>query len=269
VNAILKQDSASGLNTIHSTLDGGSDPRQFARQIVDYLRNLILVRLGNARQVDATREIQVQMAEHAQAFTVRHLLKLIRAFNQAGNDSRITWQPALPLELAFIESLEIIIEEPPQPGQAEQEPPKTGSPVSPKGGETDQKVPQLVDPQPKPGDERVIEAVPNKIQHQWREILAQVRQENPQTQALLNSCKPLGVKNGALVLGFNGEFARSKMEQADNLKILKQVMERVIGECIPVRCVISAGGKLPSDIDQDGMVATALRDLGGEIVDIQ
>ena len=32
------------------------DPRQFARQVVDYLRNLLLVRLGNADQVDATTE---------------------------------------------------------------------------------------------------------------------------------------------------------------------------------------------------------------------
>ncbi len=28
-------------------------------------------------------------------------------------------------------------------------------------------------------------------------------------------------------------------------------------------------GNLPPDVDSDGMVATALRDLGGEIVDIQ
>jgi hypothetical protein len=99
--------------------------------------------------------------------------------------------------------------------------------------------------------------------------LTLVRQENPQTQALLNSCKPLGVKSGALILGFNGEFAKSKMEQGDNLKILGRVMKQLLGEAMPVRCVMSAGGELPDDIDQDGMVASALRDLGGEIVDIQ
>jgi hypothetical protein len=96
-----------------------------------------------------------------------------------------------------------------------------------------------------------------------------VRRENPQTQALLNSCKPLGVKNGTLILGFNGEFAKSKMEQGENIEILRRVMEQVLGEAMPVRCIMSAGGELPEDIDQDGMVASALRDLGGEIVDIQ
>ena len=44
---------------------------------------------------------------------------------------------------------------------------------------------------------------------------------------------------------------------------------QVMGESIPVRCVLSAAKSIPADLDNDGMVATALRDLGGEIVDIQ
>ena len=48
VEAMLKRQSASGLEAIHRSLDSGSDPRQFARQIVDYLRSLLLVAMGNA-----------------------------------------------------------------------------------------------------------------------------------------------------------------------------------------------------------------------------
>ena len=61
--------------------------------------------MGNANQVDATSEVRAQMAQHAQAFPVHELLRVIRTFNHAANDARVTWQPALPLELAFIESL--------------------------------------------------------------------------------------------------------------------------------------------------------------------
>jgi hypothetical protein len=40
---------------------------------------------------------------------------------------------------------------------------------------------------------------------------------------------------------------------------------------VPIQCVAGVGkaGAIPPDIDSDGMVATALRDLGGEIVDVQ
>ena len=269
VNAILKADTALGLDLVHRTLDGGSDPRQFARQIVDYLRNLLLVRMGSANLIDVTGDTKSQMAQHAKAFSIDHLLQGIRLFNEAANDARISWQPALPLELAFIESLDDLKEKKDESKEpiSNQEGNKTA-----KIARSERKSEALTPAgkgQTSPIPEKQVQVVPNKIQQQWREILTQVRQKNPQTQALLNSCKPLGLKNGVLILGFNGEFARSKMEQGNNIEILKQVMTKVIGESMPVRCVLSSGGEIPADIDQDGMVATALRDLGGEIVDIQ
>ena len=88
VEALLSGDAAAGLDHIHATLDSGSDPRQFARQIVDYLRDLLLIRMGNASQIDAGAEIRAQMARHAQAFETQELLKVIRVFNHAGNEAQ-------------------------------------------------------------------------------------------------------------------------------------------------------------------------------------
>jgi DNA polymerase III subunit gamma/tau len=61
VNALVNQQADTGLETIHAALDAGSDPRQFARQIVDYLRDLLLIRMGSSSQVDATAEVRAQM----------------------------------------------------------------------------------------------------------------------------------------------------------------------------------------------------------------
>jgi DNA polymerase-3 subunit gamma/tau len=106
VNALVNQQADMGLESIHAALDAGSDPRQFARQIVDYLRDLLLIRMGNSSQVDATAEVRVQMANHAQKFSTTDLLRLIRVFNFAAGEARSAWQPALPLEMAFVEALE-------------------------------------------------------------------------------------------------------------------------------------------------------------------
>jgi DNA polymerase-3 subunit gamma/tau len=262
------------LDAIHRTLDAGSDPRQFARQVVDYLRNLLLVRMGNASQVEGTSELRAQMARHAQAFEPHALLSVIRIFNQAANETHNTWQPSLPLELALIEAMQ----EPPEstpparirekPGQPEAAPKHTTRVTKTKTAEA-QPEEQILHQSAEPEAEPAAEPLPKNVGGRWREILSTVRQVNPQTQALLNSCKPLGIKNGALILGFSGEFAKAKMEQGDNIEIFCQAMEQVLGETLPVRCVMTVGGALPDDIDQDGMVATALRDLGGEIVDIQ
>ena len=269
VSAILSGDSAAGLDSIHQTLDGGSDPRQLARQIVDCLRGILLIRMGNASRVDVTNEIRTQMASHAQAFSIDHLLLAIRAFNQAGNEARIAWQPALPLELAFIESMEAQADTVHPARDREEGPTKTGFPSAGIAGKKSEGQTQARPDKVKRQADSEVDKIPNKIQQHWREILTKVREANPQTQALLNSCKPLGLKNGVLILGFNGEFAKSKMEQGDNLEILTLVMDKVLGESIRIHCVLSSSGELPAEIEQDGMVATALRDLGGEIVDIQ
>ena len=105
VDAILARQAADGLNSIHQALDGGSDQRQFARQVVEYLRGLLLIRLGNADQVDAAPEIRVQMASQAQLFELPRLVEAVRLFNSAAAEGRTGWQPSLLLELALAELL--------------------------------------------------------------------------------------------------------------------------------------------------------------------
>ena len=276
IEALISRQPAHGLDHIHHALDAGSDPRQFARQIVDYLRNLLLIRMGNASQVDATTEIRAQMARHAQAFSLPELLRIIRTFNHAANEARLTWQPALPLEMAFVESLE-----PPKPAQE----PAVGQPAS----EQPKPVSRLPSARPRgtagtaapENPSPVVADSPNsaswndttfkQVNEGWRQILSLVGSENRQTQALLNSCKPFGMKDGVLFLGFNGDFAKSKMEKDENMELTRRILTQVLGTDIPIRCFIASGPgrELPPDVDSDGMVAHALRDLGGEIVDIQ
>jgi len=118
VSAMIDKDAAQGLTIIQSTLDGGSDPRQFARQIIEYLRGVMIVLSGNAGQVDATAETKTKMAEHAQAFNSKRLVEVIRIYNEAAGNIRGNWQPSLPLELAFIESISDLQGSPAKPTTA-------------------------------------------------------------------------------------------------------------------------------------------------------
>jgi len=272
IEAIVARDSSSGLDLIHRTLDSGSDPRQFARQIVDYLRNVLLVKMGNADQVDVTEDTRTRMARHAQELDTGELVQVLGIFNQAANQARNSWQPALPLEMALIESLRALRDSEGHPEAVEdshyEEPSESSSSGEAESLPESPPTPSSKDPPP---SKPQADPLPGSIAKNWKRILSLVRDENPQTQALLNSCKPLGIKDGTLILGFNGTFAKSKMEQGDNIEITKRVLAEVLGEEMPIRCVvsISEGGSIPEDVDQDGLVATAVRDLGGKIVDVQ
>jgi DNA polymerase-3 subunit gamma/tau len=274
IEALIAGKPDIGLAQIHQALDAGSDPRQFARQIVEYLRDLLLIRVGSADQVDATSEVRAQMARHAQALDNPDLLRIIRNFNQAAVDTRGSWQPALPLEMAFVESLEVPVEatapSPPSASRARfaVSTPKTNA-SSASGIPPVQTANETANTGAGSSD-----LLLQKVNENWRRIVDLVGQRSRQTIGLLNSCKPFGMKDGVLFLGFNGEFTKSKMEKddsIDHIKITCQVIQEVMGTSIPIRCFVATGrgGKLPPDIDSDGMVAAALRDLGGEIVDIQ
>ncbi len=275
VNALISGEPASGLDNIHKALDSGSDPRQFARQIVDYLRDLLLIRMGNADQIDATSEMRVQMARHAQSFETPELLRLIRVFNHAANDARGAWQPALPIEMAFVESLI-------QPSEPVQETPERRSlPPKAKTAQTRSAIVTAAPPadSESPADEQDDEEddVPSdspvlrKLTDNWKKILDLVRQKNPNTYGLLNSSKSRRLKNGILFLGFASDILKHKMEKDENIEIVQDVLTQVLGEQITIRCQTrtSMRSELPPNVDNDGMVATALNDLGGEIVDIQ
>ena len=127
--AVLAGDAAAGLNSIHRTLDAGTDPRQFARQVVEYLRNLLMVKMGNAGQVDVTKEMVKQMARHAQGIEVTDLLNSIQVFNRAATEGKANWMPALPIEMALIETIE-------KPAGAEVEKPKSPAPAQEKAKQT-------------------------------------------------------------------------------------------------------------------------------------
>jgi hypothetical protein len=79
------------------------------------------------------------------------------------------------------------------------------------------------------------------------------------------------MKGNVLMLGFNGDFYLNTLENPGNLELIRSVLKQVMDMEIEVQAVLVSGKKStpPPEVDSDGMVASALRDLGGEIVDIQ
>src|SRR5512147_2646777 len=76
ISSVMDHDPAHGLETIHKALDAGADPRSLARQIVEYLRGLMLIQMGNTDQVEATADVKKQMQAHAKSFTTSDVLRM-------------------------------------------------------------------------------------------------------------------------------------------------------------------------------------------------
>lgn len=275
VIALVEKDAAQGLTMINRALDGGADPRQFARQVVNYLRGLLLVRMGNERLVEATTETREEMGLLAEKLLVPNLLAAIRVFSKAAVEGRTTWQSALPLELAFVEAAGIGVDA------------MVGAPASSEKNHSENPKVQGSNKPKNPGIEikktasRQEEVAGGELTFQmvldsWREILVAARRFDPRAQALLNSCRPLGLESGALVVGFSSDLLREKMEKGHNMSMACNAIGEVLGHQVEIRCVLIdswAPGRgredQPLPIENGGMVATAVRDLGAHVVDVE
>lgn len=294
-SAWAERDAGRGLRAIDRAVDSGTDPRPFARQMVEFLRGVLLAQLETLEWIEATEDQRREMAALAKKVPLSGLISAMRSFGRAAGESRGSWQPGLALELAFLESLEGLPH--PAAGDAPGGPPgpavgtkaagaaprreragAAGASDAPEGPHTASRTGRA-------SGERRTEvagdaegAAPSfqDLLGRWPDILKAAYQADPKTQALLNSSRPLGMESGALVLGFQSDLLREKMEKGHNLSLVQHALEQVFGRPIRVRCMLvqkwagrrPAAGE-PPPIEDEGMVATAVRDLGAQVVEIK
>ncbi len=305
VAAVREGQSGRGLEALHATLDSGVDPRTLARQIVEYLRGLLLFQMGNGDRVEATRETRERMSADADAMSAARVLQMMKSFNAAAIDTRGGWQPALSLELALAEAFEHRADpasSAPSPSseaggssgsrlrgkplQSESNPAGRGIGGHPAGesarsrdvlfqeGRTDASRGSAIDSSVASGGGEAGSATMGpadlaQVLKVWKDVRASLKPAHPSVEALLNSCKPVDVRRDELLLGFQSETVRALMDKPENLEVTRKAIEEVLGASLKIRCVVvNARGKLPPNVSQDGMVATALNQ-GGEIVDVQ
>jgi DNA polymerase-3 subunit gamma/tau len=309
ISSVMDHDPAHGLETIHKGLDAGADPRSFARQIVEYLRGLMLIQMGNANQVEATADVKKQMQAHAKSFSTSDVLRMMKAFNNAATDVRGGWQPSLGLELALAEVLDApnpATPKPdapksplgaphakPQPAPISQTESKPQSPALPKehrddvsGGSsspqnihspalapgasvhsTQVQVSRPAVEAPRPVEKSAISA--GDIIKVWKHLSSSLPKAQANLSALLNSVRMIDVQGTTLILGLASDVLVSKIDKPDQIDVIRKLIKDELGVDVGVRCVVTnVKGKIPPNVSQDGMVATAIQH-GGEIVDMQ
>ncbi len=304
VEDILQQNTVAGLEHLHTALDTGIDPRQYARQIVDYLRNILLFKMGSPLGEDLTADTRTQVEKHARLFEKKHLLFCIQRYNALAVDVRGNWQPGLGLELAFAETCKTgdeadeapyqspsqpssyqpsiqshpvaprqdapesrpLREQPQEPPAHPGEPSKAKTETRPAAVQPRQTV-QAEEPVRQTGASLDEKSVFRKLRDGWDEIRRQTRKVSPQVEGLVNSCKVAGVVEHTIQLGCNSEFVKSKLETKENLAIIEPIISRFLGEQVEVVCVVIKNNPAGSKNTptEDGMVNAALG-LGGQII---
>ena len=146
IQAITTQESAAALRVLAQLLDQGHDLRAYCAEVVEYLRNMLVVSVVTSPQewpglIEASAEDLAQMAADARSFSPEPLQELFAIFTQAEDSLRLSAHPRFVLETAAVRATRLLrradgkslqamqpaqTTRPPQPA-----PVRTGQPVPP------------------------------------------------------------------------------------------------------------------------------------------
>ena len=266
--ALIHNDSARGLDIINAAVDSGADPRQFGRQVIDHLRAMMLVQMGGGSLVDASAERRAVITQQADSIGRKALVSAVRAFNNAVNDWKGGWQPQLPLELAFLESIKPVEED---------EPVRAARPRSPERTQDD--LPQPVEsapaPVPKPesdgGGEGGLGVT--EIRSQWIQLQRAARHYDPTLPALLEHAMPRDVKRGKLIVAVRNEVFREKLDDDAKRETFQKAFQEIFGTTLELVFTVvqdlDAQKSAQDDlIAQDDVLSFGINELGGELSEL-
>ena len=236
VEHILRRDLPAALTTVNQVAAEGLDLKAFNRGLVEYLRELLAVKVGTQDLLGLTPEELEERRSLVRGADLKEISGALKSFAQA--DFRFEPHSSLPLELAL---LDLLAEWDEKAKPAEEEP----------------RLPQMV------------EASSNleHIRQRWNEFVNACRGEGSRgnLDALLRGfCKPIDLEDNTLVLGFYAEFHKSKIEDPKYRRMVERKLKEVFGVPYQVRCVLLKREK-KNEVQQNPLIKAAL-DLGGKII---
>lgn len=108
VDLLLEKQTAKAVELLNQKLEGGMDPYEFAKNLVQYLREALLLKISPNLKTELlqgfTKEQQEKISQQAAKAEMQHLQKIVEYLSKAENDMKYASIVQLPLELAIIDS---------------------------------------------------------------------------------------------------------------------------------------------------------------------
>jgi DNA polymerase-3 subunit gamma/tau len=281
--AALAGDLATGLRLIAQVRDDGIDMRQFAKQVVSYLRGLLLAKAGAAESLDLPADVAAEVRAEAADLPKDDIIGGLQAFARADfRDDPSATGGSLPLELALLDLITVgerpaqaaprTKEPPPPPRKARAPKPEAKSEPAPqpKAAPTPAPAPeQKAAPEPTKAAPEPAKAAPAAAEN---DLLARVRQASRegdrQLSALLNgSCEVLSAEGDTVVLGFYHTFHLERVETGAYQEPLDELFSNALGRKVEVKyqhAPRDRGSEAPEA--KGGHLVKAAQELGARTV---
>jgi DNA polymerase-3 subunit gamma/tau len=305
ISALADGDLQAAIELINAVADGGADLRQFARDLVDRLRSLMLLAAtGDTSALDLPDATIRELETIAARVELSQLVQWLKVFS--GLDYQLKNSPygQLPLELATVELLAVPTAAPAIPatatrraGPARQQPAATQQ-VTPPPEVRPRQVPvaaqeptaavvqepartvaqPTADAVAQPPS-TVIEVEDNaaflleEVEALWPQFVEDIRSESRLIYAQLDGVKPINIEEQTLVLlASKGAWQRSMLEQEKTRRLLERVLSKLLKSTVHIRATADEQEEMPDARKQiqharsDPRVRKAMNIFEAEIV---
>ena len=275
VKHIMNNDISAGVTTINSVNNDGLDLKQFNRELVEYLRALLLVKTGSDEAVDLTTEDVAELKDLAARASLHQILKAVKLFGQLefGFDDYST----LPLELALVDCAlpsegerqslakqpEYEFRQPIQAATPPVAPSYTKQPIS-------KSEPASV-ATPAAPPEATPTTIPleagselERLRINWKRVIEQAPEDTKRTPAIaiLRSAgvKPVALEDDTVVLAFRYPYHKEQIEKMENQRVTEKIIGSFLGHSCHVRCIYET---------EDNHLLKAALKMGAQIIDVE
>jgi DNA polymerase-3 subunit gamma/tau len=268
VDALAEHDAGGAIRVIQQALEDGEDPRQLNRQLVGYLRQLLLARSGGTSDADERARIL------AAKFSLEDLARNARRFSEIDFSIKHSPLPQLPLEVAVVEATAIPTptassaiperqDANPSPEPAAQRPTLLRDRVREKSAVHPARAvaptpPARPEPVPitplrptatngqstvqSPAGDALLDV--EQIANLWPNVRADVKALNRRIEALLSEVDPVAISGNQITLAVPYPFHRDKLNSDEVREILGGVLSRLLNRNVSLQCILR--GEMPA-----------------------
>jgi len=288
---IIEKNSTSAISRINSLLEEGYDLQVFNKSFINYLRQLMLLKISPELRshfsFEMTQEQVSRMLEQSKKIELSRIISSINLFLEAHNKILSFMLPQLPLEIAIIKATQTFPEtiNNEQKTQNREDIPQVkqasikSTPPSEENAFICQSSNEAIR---KAGEEKRAETSPKniadleigKVRESWNKLLSDVRPLNHSINALLLNCQILGVKGNMVTIGTPFSFYQERLDDPINKLTIETVFSKILGSEIHVRAVIDKSISIKKEElsaeepagQQDSLLNSALEIMGGRLI---
>ena len=255
VEALRQGQAEAALREMARAMEQGTEPRVLARQLVDYLRQVLLTQMNAEDLLDLGEGWRERLREHARTLRPETLLRWIRLFQRAATALSASWYPSLPLELALVEAL--YEEEPDRPAGTPRGPSFSPKPPPPKA--------ELRPAPAQPGQPALDFAT---VQRAWPQVRQWLKQHAaargaPDLPGLVDRVRVVQVEGPRIVLAAAGEAYRKRFLQSPYRELWLEAWQTALGR--PVEILWQTARPTGFSAEKASPLVEKVIQLGGQI----